>query len=204
ADLLEQLGPTRVVEVLRRDLLERPGQTVEHVVAQGSFAVRWQPAVDRDSHAQHRLHASDLPRQPDAAEDLAPLWQAPVAEVDGLEPGDVLDRRVEIGRRAVLPAQRVRYVVTLLPGPTLLAPPGPVLVAAAFGEREEGRIRHRGSLYRERLVRYMVAWALVVVGEAAGGRAHLELPARYLEPFRLARQVRPRRRAAARQPAQEQ
>ena len=50
----------------------------------------------------------------------------------------------------------------------------------------------------------MVAWALVVVGEAAGGRAHLELPARYLEPFRLASQVRPHRRAAARQPAQEQ
>src|SRR5260221_8872049 len=106
----------------------------------------------------------------------------------GLEPGDVLDRRVEIGRPAVLPAQGVCVVVTLLPGPALLVPPGPVLVAAAFGERQEGHVRHRSSLYRECLMRYTVPGALVVVGEAAGRRAHLELARGYLEPVRLGQQ----------------
>src|SRR5207249_8752829 len=104
-----------------------------------------------------------------------------------------------------LPAERVGDVVTLLPRPAFLAPPGAVLVAAAFCEREEGRVRHRSSLYRKRLVRYTVARSLVVVGEAAVRSAQLELAGGYLDP------AGPRRRArqlpvlrAAGQAAEEQ
>ncbi len=45
ADPLEQLGPARVVEVLRRQLLERPGQPVEHVLGDCGPAVVVEVAI---------------------------------------------------------------------------------------------------------------------------------------------------------------
>src|SRR5205807_621339 len=59
ADPLEQLGAPSVVEVLRRQLLERTGQSVEHVVGQAPLLVLGQPRVDPDLGGLHQgLHYS--------------------------------------------------------------------------------------------------------------------------------------------------
>src|SRR4051794_13223979 len=98
----------------------------------------------------------------------------------------MLDGGAEIIRRALRPAERVSDVVALLPLPRLLAPPGAVFVAATFGERQERGVGHREGLYREALERYMVTWALVVVGEAAIGLGtQCGVAARHLDPLRL-------------------
>src|SRR5690349_12249181 len=123
----------------------------------------------------------------------------------GLEPGDMLDGCAEVTRRDSRPASSVRVVVALLPGPALLAPPGPVLVAAAFGEREEGRVGHGKALYREGASRYTVARQLVVVDERAVLlRAHLELAGLELDPLGFAVDRRQRLRLATRLAAEPQ
>src|SRR5205823_6663852 len=68
----------------------------------------------------------------------------------------------------------------------------------------ERRVRHWSSLYREPLVRYTVGRALVVVGEAAGGRPHLERPGGDLDPVVVAVGAWQAIRRTARQPAEEQ
>ena len=71
ADAVEQLGAARVVEVLRRQLLERPREAVEHVVGERALVARPQVGVDRrtargelDGRACSRLLLSRASRTP--------------------------------------------------------------------------------------------------------------------------------------------
>ncbi len=75
ADAVEQLRPARVVEVLRRQLLERPREAVEHVLGQRPL-LRSVEVASRSGSAPPRalpavVVASCLPRQAHAREDLA-------------------------------------------------------------------------------------------------------------------------------------
>src|SRR5205085_666606 len=61
ADPLEQLRAARVVEMFRRQLLERPGEPVEHVVGQRALLGLGQPGVDPDLLAlDQRAHYRSL------------------------------------------------------------------------------------------------------------------------------------------------
>ena len=51
ADLFEQLGAPRVIEVLRGDLLERSREPVEHVLAQRPLGGGWDAHVNREQDA---------------------------------------------------------------------------------------------------------------------------------------------------------
>src|SRR3954454_11888328 len=158
-----------------------------------------------------------LPHRADAADPLVPGRRPlplrlggearPLASCEGvgLEPGDVLDGCAEVARQPSRPASRVGDVVALLPRPALFAPPGPVLIAAAFCKREERAVGHWKALYRERAGRYTVARKLVVVDERPVPLgAHVELAGAELEPLRIAFERRQRFRLAARLPAEPQ
>src|SRR5205807_4195201 len=114
----------------------------------------------------------------------------------GLEPGDVDDGPRGVKRLiaadaplapVVCPVQRVGDVVLLLPVPGLIGPPFAALVAAALDEVEEGGIRDRRAADAKGRDVHRVARTLVVVGEALGRRAHVERPARNVEPLQARR-----------------
>ena len=68
ADLVEQLRAARVVEVLRRQLLERLGQPVEHVVGERALVALGEPRVDPDLAVDAgglHAHASQARRTPE-------------------------------------------------------------------------------------------------------------------------------------------
>jgi hypothetical protein len=59
ADLLKQLRPPRVVEVLRRRLLERAREAVEHVVGERALVGLGEPGFELDrGRVEDRRHAS--------------------------------------------------------------------------------------------------------------------------------------------------
>ena len=63
ADAVEELRAAGVVEVLGRELLERPGQAVEHVLGQGALGAVGEDAVDLDERpgdAGDRFHHASL------------------------------------------------------------------------------------------------------------------------------------------------
>src|SRR4051794_35976586 len=213
AEDLPPLGQVPVAERPRRDgRRRRPRPAAQHLVALAEEDFRvLAVGVRLEARVAAELARRPLPDGPDSVKSLAPGRRplplrlggkaGPLASREGvgLEPGDMLDGGTELTRASPRPASRVCDVVTLLPGPALVSPPGPVLVAAAFGEREEGRVRHRETLYRKRAGRYSVTRPLVVVDKAAVAvGAHLELAGIDLDPLRLAVECRQRLRLTAR------
>jgi hypothetical protein len=59
ADAVEQLGAARVVEVLRRQFLERPREAVEHVVRERAFIRPCEVRVDADCGLGKRLRGHE-------------------------------------------------------------------------------------------------------------------------------------------------
>ena len=87
ADPVEQLGAARVVEVLRRQLLERSREAVEDVLGKrtASAPSRWDSmwigSCVSTARGEWALHAHDVPREPDAGEDLPALGRSQLRKV---------------------------------------------------------------------------------------------------------------------------
>ena len=85
ADLVEQLGAARVVEVLGRQLLERPGEAVEDVVGERPLVARGRGTTRTSMRRGSRIGSIRcsvlrVTGQPHAGEDLPALREVPVAE----------------------------------------------------------------------------------------------------------------------------
>ena len=86
ADPVEQLGAAGVVEVLGRQLLERPGEPVEHVVGERALVAGAEVESIGSSivgSGDRRAAISVVSGEPHAGEDLPALGQVPVAERRG-------------------------------------------------------------------------------------------------------------------------
>ena len=105
ADAVEQRGAGRVVEVLGRQLLERPRQAVEHVVGERALVAGAQVGP----HGDVTPTLLGVAREPHAGEDLPPLGQVPVAERRRGDPAVRSPTSRRAGRDSASPKKTSEY-----------------------------------------------------------------------------------------------